>query len=182
MHRLYERAEGQVGTALQPYGYYDAHATGKLEHTGKNWRVTLHVVPGKPVVVTSVDIQLDPTAAKLGPLRSARRAIEKLKGQRLDDNAYDSARDGLSGALTANGYLDARMTVHRIDVNRAEHSAAIHLTWEAGRRYRYGQVRFAGSQFEQGFLQRYVPFKAGDYFDQAQLLKLQQSLSGADYF
>jgi translocation and assembly module TamA len=182
VRRLYERADAQVGTALQPYGYYEAHATGKLEQVGKDWRVTLHVTPGQPVNVTSVDVQLDPTSAKLGPIRSARRAIEKLKGQRMDDGAYDTARDAMSSALTANGFLDARLTVHRVDVNRGERSAAVHLAWEAGRRYRYGQIHFQGSQFREGFLQRYVPFKPGDYFDQAQLLKLQQVLNGADYF
>jgi translocation and assembly module TamA len=182
VRRLYERADAQVGTALQPYGYYEAHATGKLEQVGKDWRVTLHVTPGQPVNVTSVDIQLDSAASKLGAIRSARRGIEKLKGQRMDDGAYDTARDAMSSALTANGFLDARLTVHRVDVNRGEYSAAVHLAWEAGRRYRYGQIHFKGSQFREGFLQRYVPFKPGDYFDQAQLLKLQQVLNGADYF
>ena len=182
VRRLYERTDAQVGIALQPYGYYEAHATGKLEQVGKDWRVTLHVTPGQPVNVTAIDVQLDPSVAKLGPIRSARRGIDKLKGQRLDDGAYDSARDAMSSALTANGFLDARLTVHRVDVNRGEHSAAIHLTWETGRRYRYGQVHFEGSQFREGFLQRYIPFKPGDYFDQAQLLKLQQVLNGADYF
>lgn len=182
VRRLYERADTEVGTALRPYGYYDAHATGKLEQVGKDWRITLHVVPGEPVKVMSVDIQLDPDAAALKPIRTARRGIDKLKGQRLDDAAYDSARDALNNALTANGYLDARLTVHRVEVNRGERSAAIHLAWNVGRRYRYGQVHFEGSQFQPAFLDRYVPFKPGDYFDQNQLLSLQQALNGADYF
>src|SRR5215469_5108176 len=182
VRRLYERADAEAGNALQPYGYYDAHATGKLEQVGKDWRVTLHVAPGEPVKVTSVDIQLDPTAAKLAPVRSARRGIEKLKGQRLDDAAYGTARDALSNALTANGYLDARLTVHRVDVHRGDHTADIHLSWDAGQRYRYGKIHFEGSQFQEGFLARYLPFKPGDYFDQNQLLKLQQVLNGADYF
>jgi len=182
VRRLYERSTKEVNAALRPYGYYDAHATGKLEPAGKNWRITLHVVPGEPVKVTSVDIQLDAAAAALKPIRAARRGIDKLKGQRLDDAAYDGARDALNNALTANGYLDARLTVHRVEVNRGEHSAAIHLAWEVGRRYRYGQVHFEGSQFEPNFLARYLPFKPGDYFDQNQLLSLQQALTGADYF
>ncbi|MFC3650484.1 autotransporter assembly complex family protein [Dyella humi] len=182
VRRLYERADTEVGTALRPYGYYDAHATGKLEQVGKDWHITLHVVPGEPVKVTSVDIQLDPDAAALKPIRTARRGIDKLKGQRLDDAAYDAARDALNNALTANGYLDARLTVHRVEVNRGERSAAIHLAWNVGRRYRYGHVHFEGSQFQPAFLDRYVPFKPGDYFDQNQLLSLQQALNGADYF
>ena len=88
----------------------------------------------------------------------------------------------MNNALTANGYLDARLTLHRVEVNRGEHSAAIHLAWEVGRRYRYGEVRFEGSQFQPAFLDRYIPFKPGDYFDQNQLLTLQQALNGADYF
>lgn len=182
LHRLYERADTEVDNALRPYGYYDAHITGNLQQAGKDWRVSLHVAPGEPVKVTSVDIQLDPAAAALRPIRAARRGIEKLKGQRLDDAHYDAARDALNNALTANGYLDAKLTVHRVEVNRGEHRAAIRLAWNVGRRYRYGQVYFDGSQFQPTFLERYVPFKPGDYFDQNQLLSLQQALNGADYF
>ena len=180
--RLYDRAAAQVKTALEPYGYYDASVQGSLKQVGKDWRVTLHVTPGEPVMVTSVDVQLDKAAADLAPIRRAKRAIEKLRGQRLDDAAYDAARDALSGALTANGFLDAKLLVHQVEVHRGEHSAAIKLTWQAGTRYRYGQVHFKGSQFREGFLQRYVPFKTGDYFSQTQLLALQQALNGADYF
>jgi translocation and assembly module TamA len=182
VQRLYDRADAQVTTALQPYGYYEAHATGKLEKTDKGWRVTLHVKTGEPVIVTSVDVQLDRTAANLAPIKTAQRAIQRLKGKRLDDEAYEAARDGLNGALTANGYLDAKLTVHRVEVNRGERSAAVHLAWDVGTRYRYGQVHFDGSQFRPGFLDRYIPFKSGDYFNQDQLLKFQQALNGADYF
>jgi translocation and assembly module TamA len=58
----------------------------------------------------------------------------------------------------------------------------VRLAWETGPRYRFGPVQFEGSQFRKGFLDRYVPFKPGDYFSQDQLLDLQQALNGADYF
>ncbi|HEY8328344.1 MAG TPA: autotransporter assembly complex family protein [Rhodanobacter sp.] len=182
VRRLYERAPGQVKSALEPYGYYDASVTGDLQQVGKDWQVTLHVRPGEPVKVTAVDVQLDKEAAQLAPLRRAKRAIERLKGKPLDHGAYDAARDALSAQLTANGFLDARLLTHRVEVTRADHSAAIKLAWQAGPRYRYGQVHFDGSQFNDGFLDRYVPFKSGDYFSQNQLLELQQALNGADYF
>jgi len=182
VRRLYERAPGQVKSALEPYGYYDATVTGDLQQIGKDWRVTLHVQPGEPVRVATVDVQLDKEAAQLAPLRRAKRALERLKGKPLDHGAYDAARDALSAQLTANGFLDARLLTHRVEVTRADHSAAIKLAWQAGPRYRYGQVHFDGAQFDDGFLDRYVPFKSGDYFSQDQLLELQQALNGADYF
>lgn len=182
VRRLYERAPGQASSALEPYGYYDATVTGNLRQLGKDWQVTLHVQPGEPVKVTSVDVVLDQQAAGLAPIRQAKRTLERLRDKPLDHGAYDAARDALSAQLTANGFLDARLLTHRVEVTRANHSAAIKLAWQAGPRYRYGRVHFDGAQFNEGFLDRYVPFKSGDYFSQNQLLELQQALNGADYF
>jgi len=182
IRRLYAQAPDQAKTALQPYGYYDASITSDLQQVGKDWVVTLHVKPGEPVKVTAVELTLDKTASDIAPIRRARRVIERMKGQTLNHGSYDSARDELSGQLTANGFLDARLLTHRVEVTRANHSAVIKLAWKAGPRYRFGQVKFEGSQFNPGFLDRYVPFKSGDYFSQNELLALQQALNGADYF
>lgn len=183
VRRLYDRAGDQAGLALQPYGYYEAKVAGDLQQVSEgNWKVTLNVTPGEPVKVTDVRINLDKSATDIGAIRRAKAAIEALKGQQLNDGTYDQARDTLSAALTAYGFLDARLTERRVEVTKGNHSAVIRLAWEAGPRYRFGDVHFEGSQFREGFLERYVPFKHGDYFNQAQLLSLQQALNGADYF
>ncbi|MEW9572452.1 autotransporter assembly complex family protein [Rhodanobacter sp. Si-c] len=182
VRRLYAQAPAQAKAALEPYGYYDADVAAQLQAVGKDWKVTLDVRPGEPVKVTAVDVQLDAAALALPSIRRARSAIERMRGKRLDDASYDAARDALSATLTANGFLDAKLVTHRVEVNTAQRSAAIKLAWQAGRRYRYGTVHFEGSQFSEGFLDRYLPFKSGDYFDQDQLLQLQQALNGADYF
>jgi translocation and assembly module TamA len=182
VRHLYEQATAQAQAALEPYGYYDATITGALQPVGTDWQVTLHVQPGAPVKITRVDIQLDETAAALAPIRRARRVLERMQGTPLNHGSYDEARDALSAQLTANGFLDAKLLTHRVEVSRANRSATITLAWQAGPRYRYGHVHFAGSQFNDGFLGRYVPFKPGDYFSQDQLLQLQQALNGADYF
>jgi translocation and assembly module TamA len=182
VRRLYEKAPDEVTAALRPYGYYEATAKGDLRQVGNDWQVTLHVVPGMPVRITKVNVSVDEDAQKVPGIRRAVRGVEKLKDQPMNDGAYDGARDAVSGALTATGYLDAKLVTHSVEVNRAEHSATVNLKWEAGKRYRYGHVVFKNSQFRDGFLDRYVPFKCGDYFSQGQLLELQQALNGADYF
>ncbi|MGH8159001.1 MAG: autotransporter assembly complex protein TamA [Rhodanobacter sp.] len=182
VRRLYAQAPDQMKSSLEPYGYYDATVTGDLQQVGQDWRVTLHVTPGEPVLVTTVDVQLDSAAADIASIRRAKRAIERLQGKPLNHGSYDAARDALGAQLTANGFLDAKLLTHRVEVQRANRSASIKLAWQAGPRYRYGKVTFEGSQFNDGFLDRYVPFKSGDYFSQAQLLQLQQALNGADYF
>ena len=180
--RLYQTAPEQAKLALRPYGYYDASVSGDLKQVGNDWLVTLHVKPGEPVKVSQVELKLDQSASELAPIRQARRAVERLQGATMNDASYSNARDAVSAELTANGFLDARLMTHRVEVNRGNHSAVIKLAWDAGPRYRYGKVDFEGSQFRPGFLDRYVPFKSGDYFSQSQLLALQQALNGADYF
>lgn len=182
IRRLYENASDQAKAALEPYGFYDAVVTGELKQVGKDWQVTLHVKPGEPVTITEVDLELDKNASDIPGIRRARRVLERMKGKQLNHGNYDTARDDLSGQLTANGFLAAKLVTHRVEVTRANHQAVVKLSWDAGPRYRYGKVNFDGSQLNPGFLDRYVPFKSGDYFSQDQLLELQQALNGADYF
>ncbi|UGB38720.1 autotransporter assembly complex protein TamA [Frateuria soli] len=183
IRRLYEDAPDEVRDALEPYGYYEPLVQGSLTRAGTNdWQVTLTVKPGEPVRITEVHVKLDEAALAIPAVRRAERAVEQLKGDVLDHGAYSKARDGVSGALTANGFLGAKLVTHQVRVTRADHSAVVDLAWQAGPRYRFGKVAFDGSQFEPGFLQRFVPFERGDYFDQADLLRLQQALNGADYF
>jgi translocation and assembly module TamA len=183
IRRLYEQAPDEVRAALEPYGYYDASVRGSLTRTGADdWRVTLTIVPGEPVRITAVHVSLDAAALKIDRIRRTVLAVERLKGKVLDHGAYERARDDVSAALTAHGFLAARQLTHQVAVTRADRSAVVTLAWQAGPRYRYGAVHFEGSQFAPGFLDRYVPFEPGEYFDQADLLRLQQALSGADYF
>ncbi|MGA7297110.1 MAG: autotransporter assembly complex family protein [Rhodanobacteraceae bacterium] len=182
VHRLYAQAEEQARKALRPYGYFDAEVSGSITPQGKDWQVDLSVTPGEPVKVDRVDIKLGDAAEKLPDVRAAVRGFRPRKGDILDQGQYTESRDAISAALTAVGFLDARLTTHRVEVYRADHRAEVRLEWDVGRRYRFGQIRFEGSQFKPGFLERYVPFQSGDWFSQDQLLALQQALAGADYF
>jgi translocation and assembly module TamA len=183
IRRLYDEAPDEVRKALEPYGYYAASVQGTLARVGADdWQVTLTVKPGEPVRITGVSVKVDEAALKIAPVRRAVRAAERLKGKVLDHGAYEKARDDIAAALTAQGFLGARLVTHRVAVTRADRSAVVNLEWQAGPRYRFGKVRFQGSQFDPGFLDRYVPFEHGEYFDQADLLRLQQALNGADYF
>lgn len=182
LRRLVERAPAQAQTALEAFGYYDARVTTQLSGGNGHWKVALTVAPGTPVTVAAVDLQIDPAVLALPAIRRARNGIARLAGQRLDHASYAAARDAMSAALTADGYLDARLVTHRVEVHSAIHRADIHLAWQTGTRYRYGKIVFDDSPFRPGFLDRYAPFKPGDYFSQDQLLQLQQALTGADYF
>ncbi len=182
MRLLQGKAGDEVRKALQPYGYYKAQVTTRTQRKDKDWVVILDVQPGPAVIVRSIDIRMARAARTLPAVAEAIRRFHPAIGQRLDDGLYAASKQAIQDALTANGYLDARTRVHRVDVRLADDSAAVHLAWDVGSRYRFGAVHFKGSPFHPGFLQRYMSFHPGDFYDQSKLLRLQQTLSGTDYF
>lgn len=180
--RLYERASAQIATALEPYGYYDAEVTGELKETPDGWNAVLTVKPGEPVVVAELDLKLQGEARELRSVRQALRAFQPRQGQPMNHDAYERGKAAIQAALFADGFLDAKLVTHRVEVTRSTHKASVRLAWEPGQRYRIGKTEFEGSQFNDGFLLRYVPWQEGDFYTQEQLLSLQQRLTEADYF
>ncbi|TAN08327.1 MAG: outer membrane protein assembly factor [Rhodanobacteraceae bacterium] len=175
-------AAKQATTALQPYGYYNAQAESKLEHHGSEWLVQLHVTPGPATKVATLDIKVPDVAMALRPVRIAVHAFHPRVGEQLNDATYEASKGAIASALLETGYLDAKATEHKVAVTRTDNSAAIHLHYEVGQRYKLGAVSFEGSQFKPGFLQRYVPWESGDWYSQSNLLALQQALTAANYF
>ena len=179
---LADDAAKQAQLALRPYGYYNAQAESRLETVDGGWRVRLHVAPGAQTKVAQLDLQVPAPAAQLPPVRKAVRTFHPRVGEAMQDGVYETSKAAIGTALLENGYLDAKATVHRVEVTRAQDRADIHLHYAPGERYKLGAVEFTGSQFAPGFPQRYVPWHNGEWYTQADLLALQQSLTDADYF
>ncbi|HET9033587.1 MAG TPA: autotransporter assembly complex family protein [Dokdonella sp.] len=188
VRRLYRRAETQIKKALEPYGYYNSQVDADLSREGDNFLVTLQVTPGDPVKVTAVDIKIDidpkntNESKGLKAVHMARAAFSPHKGQRLDHAEYERSKAAIHAALFSVGYLDTELVTHRVDVERASNTAQIHLEWKVGERYRFAETEFEGGQFPDDFMQRFIPWDVGDYYNQAQLLTLQQRLFDANYF
>jgi translocation and assembly module TamA len=180
--RLYDRAPQQIAKALEAYGYYNAGATGELRETAQGFAATLHVAAGEPTTVTTLSIEIPDPARDERGVAKALKEFAPGKGERFDHAAYERSKTAVQGALAASGYLDAKLTTHRVEVQRGANRATIALTWQPGVRYRYGQTTFSGDEFIEGTLDRYVPWHEGDFYTQTQLLQLQQRLNDADYF
>lgn len=180
--RLFERAEDEARTALEPYGYYTAVVKGELQENADSYVAILHVAPGDPAKVTSLDVKVDGDADGQRAVEMAIAAFAPAKGQALDHAAYEKSKATVQAALFGSGYLDAQLVTHQVEVQRSASTAEIHLAWNVGPRYRLGPTTFEGGQFPDAFMVRYLPWKEGDFYTQQQVLLLQQRLIDADYF
>ena len=183
VRRLFERADEQIRAALEPFGYYGAEATGKLERPEPSqYRATVRVKPGEPVIVRKERVVVDGEAAELEAVKAALERFQPKQGERLDHGAYERSKQQIAAALANEGYVRAQLVKHRVEVVRAANSAEIDLEWNPGPRHRFGPVRYTDAQFPDKFLQRYTPWREGEFYSTEKLLELQQTLVDADYF
>jgi translocation and assembly module TamA len=125
---------------------------------------------------------VSPDAAELEPVKLALQKFEPKQGARLDHAAYERSKQLIATALANDGYLSAQPVRRKVSVVRGANSADIDLAFDAGPRYRLGELRFSESQFPDSFLQQYKLWEEGEYYSADKLLTLQQALVDADYF
>ena len=179
---LVTRGEQQIRRGLEPYGYYEARASGRLERIAEGWRVTYAIEPGEPARVRRSEVQVLGSGAELKPVRDALQAFVPRPGEPLDHALYEASKARIGTALQTSGYFDATLDRHRVEVTRAARTADIDLAWNGGERYRLGTTSFAEVQFPDDFLQGYLPWEPGAFYSVDDLLVLQQRLIDADYF
>jgi translocation and assembly module TamA len=183
VRRLFERADDQARTALEPFGYYGAQATAKLERPEPSqYKATVRVKPGEPVIVRNQRVVIRGEAAELESIKAALETFQPRKGERLDHGAYERSKQQIASMLVNEGFVRSQMVKHRVEVVRAANSAEIDLEWDPGPRHRFGPVRYTDAQFPDKFLQRYTPWREGEFYSTENLLELQQTLVDADYF
>jgi translocation and assembly module TamA len=183
VRRLFEKADEQIHKALEPFGYYAAESTGKLERPEPaQYRAIFRVQPGEPVIVRKERVVIGGDATQLESIKAALEHFQPKEGERLDHAAYERSKQEISTALANEGYLRAQLVQHRVEVVRAANSAEIDLEWNPGERHRFGAVHYSDVQFPDKFLQRYTPWRPGEFYSIDKLLELQQALVDADYF
>lgn len=187
VRRLFERGEEQIRTALEPFGYYEAQVDSTLTRPEDapedvDYLAVFRVTKGEPVIVQKSNVHVGEAAAQIDTVKFALDMFEPKVGDPLDHAAYERSKHQIDAALANDGFLDAELTRHRIEVVRSAQSAEIDLAWNEGVRYRLGPVTYSDSQFPQHFVQRYTPWKEGEYYSAEKLLTLQQNLVDADYF
>jgi translocation and assembly module TamA len=183
LRRLLRETPGQVARALEIYGYYAARTV--VSHTQiaeRRHRVELAIDPGEPVLVAVRRVGVDGPAAAEESVALRLRTFAPAEGEPFDHLSYENGKAAVERALMRLGYFDQQLTEHRVEVTRQSRSAAIYLQWRSGERYRFGATTFSGAQFDDAFLRRYLPWREGETYDQAQIEALQQRLAVAGYF
>lgn len=184
IERLHERAEREVRAALRPFGYYEptVRSTVEARPNGQDWRIDIHIEPGPPVILTSVDVQVTGPRADDPVFTNLLAAMPLREGAQLHHGEYEQLKSNLQRNAAAYGYLDARLLRHELLVDPATRTASAHIEFETGERYRFGATEIAQEVIRPELMRRFLRYEQGQPFDASELLRTQFALDDSAYF
>jgi translocation and assembly module TamA len=182
MNRLFNRIDGEVKSALRPYGYYDPKVEADFKPNGSNWTVTVRVVPGDPVRIRAINLKIDGPGENdpaFLPILSQRLL---RNGARLNHGNYEEVKGDLTRLAAANGYLTARLVKNQMLVDTKALSAQIDLHLETGPRFNFGAVSIEQNIIRPDLMRRFLRFQEGTPYNASELLRTQFALDDSLYF
>jgi translocation and assembly module TamA len=184
LRAAFAEADEQIKQALEPFGYYDTQVQKSLTgDAAGGYQAKFTVLPGEPAIVRESRVEVEGEGKDQRRVAAAVRDFQPKPGARLDHATYEASKAVLETSLRGSGYLDAKPLAKRVTVVPEENSADVDLRYASGPRYKFGDVRFAGdAPFPESFLDDFIPWREGAYFNSEQVLNLQQRLVDADYF
>jgi translocation and assembly module TamA len=183
MTRLARRIEPEVRKALEPLGYYAPTVTYDIKQLNqKNWRVTVHIAPGRPVRLSEVTIEVKGPGRDDSAVQAVLARRELRAGLRANHGRYDRVKDNLLRAAQNHGYLDAHYTQSELLIDRQERRATATLVLETGERYSFGAIEIAQDVIEPHAMRRLLRMREGDPYTLDALLRTQYVLDDTQYF
>lgn len=186
IRRLHKRALEDIQKALQPFGYYRVKMTTaelippKAGQT--KWIARYVIEPGKPLKVIAVDVLLSKEATQDSAFKKLQSNFPVKVGETLNHPKYEKAKRLLRNLAEERGFFAAQFTKHEIRIDEQAYTASILLDFEAGRRYRFGNVTFKQDLFYESLMQRFLTFKPGDFYTSSALLAFKNALTNSEYF
>jgi translocation and assembly module TamA len=169
--------------ALRPYGYYHPAVTGQVQRKANgDIVVQLTIEPGLPVLVDQVDIAIAGEGADAALVRQWRQGWPLVSGKVLDQTVWEDQKQFIVDELRTIGYLGAKFTERRVELDLEAYRANLKLVLDTGPRYLFGEIDFGQHILQPGIVE-YIPrFEPGQPFDTKILDKFRVDLWKSGYF
>lgn len=180
--RRMNRGRQQLKTALTSFGYYDARVTARLSGDDSAWQATYQVTPGERLRYRKVRLEVTGPAGSEEQLQDYLDSSPLAEGNPVDHGRYETVKQELLKRTLGLGYLEARLSTHRVAVDLESYHADAEIVVDSGPRYRFGEIRLDQDVLDDDFVRGFVAIEQGEPYSDRKLLKLEQDLRDSDYF
>ncbi|MDE9481387.1 autotransporter assembly complex protein TamA [Xenorhabdus bovienii] len=182
--RFQARVEKAIQQGLRPLGYYDPTVEFTYQEKTPPSRpvLTANVTPGEPIRVVEVNVDLEGSAKTDKDYAALIKKNMPKEGAILNHGEYEHFKGALNSLAVRKGYFDAVMKKSELEVSQEQHKSYWNFDFDSGDRYRFGPVRYHGSQICENYLNNLLPFKQGEYYTSDQLAEFSSRLANTGWF
>lgn len=180
--RFQARLEQEARAALRALGYYHPNIEFRIERPARGTTLVMAIEQGPITRYQQVDIQLLGEAATDADFITLKERLAPKVGDGVHHGRYEQLKSSMANLALRKGYFKADFTQHVIAVSEARQEARLTLHFDSGQRYRFGDVRFSGSQIEEPRLFSLIPFQSGDPYLASQLGEFNQAIANTNWF
>jgi translocation and assembly module TamA len=181
--KLVKDAEASAVRAMRPFGYFNPQVSVVIDSRGTGkWLLSVDVKAGPPVMVEKLLLELTGPGSGLATIQEWYAAFPLAKGQVLNQQAWDQAKQAAIGLLEEAGYLQAKFSRHVMRVDPVANLAWLELVLDTGPQAVMGEVTFNQDLLEPGVLNGLQRFKSGDPYNAWLLGKFRLDLWRSGYF
>lgn len=181
--RYYYLASKTIDEALRAVGYFNSKIDCQFvpQPNAKQDLLIASVALNEPVKIAEIEVQLLGDAEKDENFLTLQKQVPKL-GTVLNQGVYDDYKAELEKVALAKGFFDYQFLTHRLAILPSAHEAYWQLAFDSGKRYRYGNIRFQGSQIREDYLRNILAIQSGDPYLINDLSELSTDLSASNWF
>ncbi len=183
LRRLHQKAVQDIKQALQPFGYYRPVIESVLKQsTPDHWQATYTINPGPGLPISEFNFALSEEMANDPEVKALIQEPPLRKGEVFRHVDYEKFKASLAKLASERGYFNARFVEHRVEIDLDAYEARVHLNYNGGPRYNFGEIKLKQNVLDTELLHRYISFDRGTPYTLTELINLQQALNDSDYF
>jgi translocation and assembly module TamA len=182
LRTLHRRAEDQINTALQSFGFYKSSVKGTLQRRDQQWIASYVVSVGPPLRYQDIQIKILGEGREEPDLQDLFDNFPIQVGYIVDHTVYEAAKQQWLRTAIDLGYLDARLIKREIRIDMQRYKAQLSLTLDTGPLFYFGIINLIQDDFDNAFLERYVDIKPGQRYSAARIIALEHALRDSGYF
>ncbi|MEN3158640.1 autotransporter assembly complex family protein [Alkalimonas sp. NCh-2] len=180
--RFQARLEQEARTALRALGYYHPSIDFTVQRQARGSILVMTIAQGPVTSYQKVDVQIIGEAADDPDFIRLKQRLAPNSGDAVHHGQYEQLKTNLANLSLRKGYFDADFTRTQLAVSEALKQAQLQLHFDSGPRYRFGDVRFSGSQIQEQRLYSLIPFQSGDPYLASQLGEFNQAIANTNWF
>lgn len=104
------------------------------------------------------------------------------KGTQLNHGEYESFKASIERTAIRHGYFDGDFVTKELGVDAVKNQAFWTFDYDSKTRYRFGDIKFSGSQIREPILVNLLPFKEGEPYTSDDISELNRRLSATGWF